>query len=119
MEEIKDKDSYLFILIVRTYEMAALQQMGKLKNPLTDALERNLEQAQFSIDLLDMLKSKTKGNLNDDESKFLENTLAQLKLNYVDEIEKEKKQTSTAKSESEVTGKETDKSSPEQKKPVS
>src|SRR3989442_7408007 len=100
MEESKDKNSYLFILIVRTYEMASLQQMGKLKNPLTDALERNLEQAQFSIDLLDMLKEKTKGNLNEDETKFLENTLAQLKLNYVDEMDKDKKQTSTAKADS-------------------
>ena len=104
MEESNDKNRYLFILIVRTYEMAALQQMGKINNPLTDALERNLEQAQFSIDLLDMLKEKTKGNLNEDESKFLDNTLAQLKLNYVDEMEKDKKQSSTADAGSKEAG---------------
>lgn len=85
-----DKISYLFMLLVGTYEMAALQQMGKIKNPLTDQIEKNLEQAQFSIELLDMLRQKTKGNLNEDENKFLENVLAQLKLNYVDELEKEK-----------------------------
>jgi hypothetical protein len=46
--------------------------------------------AQFSIDLIDMLKEKTKGNLSEYEQKFLENTVSQLKLNYLDEAEKEK-----------------------------
>ena len=71
--------------------MAAMQAMGKLKNPLTDKIEKDLNQAQFSIDVLDMLKEKTKGNLNDYESRFLENILGQLKLNFIDEKNKESK----------------------------
>ena len=96
MEENKDKYSQLFMLLISSYELAALQQMGKLKSPMTDQLERNLEQAQFSIELLDTLKEKTKGNLSDYEQKYLDNAIAQLKLNYVDELEKDKKQGSTA-----------------------
>ena len=92
MEDLKQKHSQMFFYMVSSFEMAALQQMGKMKNPLTDKIEKNLEQAQFTIDLLDMLKEKTKGNLNDDESKFLENLLGQLKLNYLDEVEKDKKE---------------------------
>jgi len=66
--------------------------MGKIKNPATDKLEKDLMQAQLSIDIIDMMKEKTEGNLNDDEKKFLDNMIAQLKLNYVDEVEKDKKE---------------------------
>jgi PIN domain nuclease of toxin-antitoxin system len=91
MEDNKDKITQLFMLLIGSYEMAALQQMGKIKNPLTNQVERNLEQARFSIDLLDMLREKTKGNLGEYEQKYLDNAIAQLKLNYVDEVEKDKK----------------------------
>jgi hypothetical protein len=92
MDNIHDKHGQLLLYLISSFEMAALQQMGKMKNPLTDKIERDLQQAQFSIDLLDMMKEKTKGNLNNDEQKFLEHVLGQLKLNYIDEIEKDKKE---------------------------
>jgi Domain of unknown function (DUF1844) len=85
----QDKNIQLFMYIISTFELAAMQAMGKLKSPLTDKVERNLEQAQFSIDVLDMLKERTKGNLSEYESKFLENTLGQLKLNFLDEKQKD------------------------------
>jgi hypothetical protein len=96
MAEPDQKNTQFFLYLVSSFELAAMQQMGKLKNPLLDKIERNLQQAQFSIELLDMLKIKTKGNLSEDEDKFLEHVLAQLKLNYVEELEKEKKEKQTA-----------------------
>lgn len=102
MDNLKDKHSQLFLLLIGTYEMAALQQMGKLKNPLTDKLERNLEQAQFSIELLDMIREKTKGNLDEQEQKFLDSIISQVKLNYVDEMDKDKKQASMAEGDGKV-----------------
>ena len=92
MDDITQKNSQLFFYLLSSFEMAALQQMGKIKSPLTDKLEKDLQQAQISIDIIDMVKEKTKGNLSEDESKFLERMIAQLKLNYVDEMEKEKKE---------------------------
>ena len=71
---------------------AAMQQMGKVKNPITDKVERDLEQAQMSIDMLDMIAEKTKGNLSDDEAKLLKTLLQELKLNYVDEAAKSQSQ---------------------------
>jgi Domain of unknown function (DUF1844) len=62
--------------------------MGKIKNPMTDAVERNLEAAQNSIDILDMLRVKMKGNLSQEESRLLTQVLAELRLNYVDEAAK-------------------------------
>lgn len=93
-----DKNTQLFFYLVSTFELSALQQMGKLKDPMFDKLERNLEQAQFTIDLLDMLKEKTKNNLTSEETRYVDNVIAQLKLNYVDEVEKDRKQ-NLAKSE--------------------
>jgi hypothetical protein len=69
-----------------------MMAMGKIKNPVTDKIERNLEHAKIYIDSLDMLMAKTKGNLSEYEEKFLTETLKELKLNYVDEVDKDKKQ---------------------------
>jgi len=63
--------------------------MGKLKHPVTDKIERNLELAKISIDTLDMLKVKTKGNLSEYEEKFLDEVIRELKLNYVEEVNKD------------------------------
>ena len=78
----------LFMQVVIQNQQMALLSMGKLKNPVTDKIERNLEYAKISIDTLDMLKEKTKGNLSDYESKFLDEVIRELKLNYVDELNK-------------------------------
>jgi hypothetical protein len=85
-----EKNTQLLLYLISSFELAAMQSMGKIKNPLTDMLERDLHQAQFSIEVLDMLKEKTRGNLTHDETKFLENVTGQLKLNYLDEAEKDK-----------------------------
>jgi len=91
--ESNDKNKSLFFSLVLTFQAAAIQQMGKLKNPVTDKIERDLQQAQLSIDMLDMIEEKTRGNLSDDETKFLKSVLQELKLNYVDEINKEQQTT--------------------------
>ncbi len=78
----------MFIQLVSMFQGAALQQMGKLKNPVTEKVEKEMQQAQLSIDVLDMLKEKSRGNLSPDEERFLTGVLQDLKLNYVDELAK-------------------------------
>jgi hypothetical protein len=90
MTEFNSKDTALFMQLVMTFQAAAWQQMGKIKNPLTDKIERNLDQARYSIDMLEMLRSKTKGNLTDDELKFVNHVMTELQLNFVDELNKDK-----------------------------
>ena len=87
-----EKETALFMGLVLMLHAAAMQHMGKTKNALSDKIERNLEQAQFVIDTLDALSAKTKGNLSDEESKFLVNLIKELKLNYVDELGKDQAQ---------------------------
>lgn len=80
-----EKQQMLFIQLISSLHGAALMQMGKMKNPSTDKLERNLEQAELTIEMLNMLREKTKGNLSSDEEKFISTVLSEVKLNYVDE----------------------------------
>jgi hypothetical protein len=82
---------FLFMQLVLQNQQLAMMSMGKLKNPVSDKIERNLEFAKMSIDTLDMLASKTKGNLSEYEEKFLAEIIKDLKLNYVDEANKEPK----------------------------
>ncbi len=84
-----EKNTSLLFSLIMTFQAGAMQQMGKLKNPISDKIDRDLQQAQLSIDILDMLEEKMKGNLSDDESHFLKGALQELKLNYVDESTKE------------------------------
>lgn len=77
-----------FIGLITSFYFACWQQLGKIANPITGKVERNLEQAKYSIDMLIMLREKTKGNLSTDEEKALSETIANLQLNYVDELNK-------------------------------
>lgn len=86
-----EKQQMLFVQLISSLHGAALMHMGKIKNPATDKLERSLEQAEMTIEMLDMLKEKTKGNLAPDEEKFFASVISELKLNYVDEKSKEPK----------------------------
>jgi hypothetical protein len=78
----------MFTQIVLMFHTAAMQQMGKIKNPLTDTIERDLAAAKNSIDILEMLREKTRGNLSQDEGRLLTQVLQELRLNYVDEANK-------------------------------
>lgn len=82
MEEVN------FIGLITSFSYACWQQMGKIANPITGKIEINLEQAKYSIDLLLMMREKTKGNLTKDEEKLLNEMIANLQMNYVDELKK-------------------------------
>lgn len=93
--ETLDKDmmnTVLFYQLVNTFQNAAWQQLGKRVNPLTNKVEQDFDQASLSIGMLDMLAIKTQGNLSDEEKKFLDQAVADLKLNYVEEVEKDAKE---------------------------
>lgn len=97
----EDKNSALFASLVLMFQTAAMQHLGKLKNPVTDKIERDLTQAQVAIDMLDMLQGKTKGNVSETEKRYLTDTIRELKLNYVDELSKEEAEKKGKASEAE------------------
>ena len=87
-EEQLKKEDQLFIHLVNTFVQSAWISLGKVKNPVSDSLERNMEQATYYIDLLDMLQTKMKGNLSEWEEQYIFHSLSELKLNYIDEQKK-------------------------------
>ena len=103
----------LFMQLIIQNQQIAMMAMGKIKNPVTDRIDRNLEHAKIYIDTLDMLLAKTKGNLSEYEEKFLTETLKDLKLNYVDEIDKDNANASLREKKGE-----TKKESAEENKPL-
>lgn len=69
-----------FIISLNT---AALVHLGEIPDPITQKREKNPFLARQTIETLEMLKEKTKGNLNEDEEKLLQTILYELKLKYV------------------------------------
>ena len=84
-QEDPGKEQQLFMYLVGTFQSSAWIALGKMKNPMTDKIERNLDQASYYIDLLDMLQLKTKGNVSEYEEQMLINTVSELKMNFIDE----------------------------------
>jgi hypothetical protein len=57
--------------------------LGEIQDPVTQQLAKNLPLAKQTIDLIGMLKEKTKGNLNPEEEKFIEHILYDLRMRYI------------------------------------
>lgn len=68
------------------FQTLAFQQLGKLMNPITGKMERDLHQARITIDMLQMIREKTAGNVTDREKGLLDGVLMDLQLNYIDEL---------------------------------
>ena len=117
-EEQMKKEDQLFIHLVNTFVQSAWISLGKVKSPVSDKLERNLEQATYYIDLLDMLQTKMKGNLSEWEEQYIIHSLSELKLNFIEEQKKGDEATDDSQSneKSESSAKE-DKAKPKAQKP--
>lgn len=76
----------MFQGLVLSLAAATMQHLGKTMNPLTRKIEKDLNAAQATIDMLDMLAAKTQGNLSEAEAKLLKSMLAELKMNYVETL---------------------------------
>ncbi|MBN1212923.1 MAG: DUF1844 domain-containing protein [candidate division Zixibacteria bacterium] len=88
MNEQNEAYDMHFFQLVFSLQAGAMQQMGKIASSLTGKVERDLNLAKASIDMLDMLQRKTEGNLSPDEKRLIEHTLYELRLNYVEEVKK-------------------------------
>ena len=72
-----------FSTLVLSIGSSAAMALGLAPNPMTNKLEKDLNLARFNIDLLRMLRDKTRGNLNADEQKFIESIVTDLQMKFV------------------------------------
>lgn len=79
-----EKNDQLFMQLLYMFHTSAMQGLGKIADP-SGNMQRNLEYVSQTIDLMAMLKEKTKGNISSDMEKMLDGMLSELRLNYVDE----------------------------------
>jgi hypothetical protein len=63
---------------------AAYMGLGMNPRPGTAKSEENLELAKQNIDLLELMQTKTKGNLSTEESKLLDQLLFELRMRFVE-----------------------------------
>lgn len=62
----------------------ALIKLGAAEDPVSQKTDENIAMAKRLIDLLDLLKEKTQGNLKPEEDSLLSNGLHQLKILYME-----------------------------------
>lgn len=71
-----------FILSLST---TVMYHFGDFPDPMTKKSEKNLVAAKQTIDMLNMIKIKTLGNLDNNEKDLLEGVLYELMMRYVKE----------------------------------
>ena len=80
--------SLTFLGYISGLVMAAAVYLGDQKDPMTGLQAFNLTSAGHAIDVLTMLQEKTRGNLSDDEERFLDGALYELRMKYVEATRK-------------------------------
>ncbi|OGP98181.1 MAG: hypothetical protein A2Z39_02945 [Deltaproteobacteria bacterium RBG_19FT_COMBO_46_9] len=78
-----------FNSLIFSLSSSALLNMGDIAEPQTGERKKDLPMAKYSIDIISMLQEKTKGNLTEEEHKFLDSILADLRLRYVKAAKKQ------------------------------
>jgi hypothetical protein len=73
-----------FETLVMSLSSTAMVQLGIMVDPTTNQLGQNISAAKQTIDILEILQQKTKGNLTDSEGKFLENILYELRMMFLE-----------------------------------
>ena len=97
--ENKLTEEQLFDQLISSLVHSAWVSLGKIKNPMNDELERNLDQASIQIDMLDMLHKRMSGNLSENEEQYLGQLVRELKMNFVEEKNKPVEESTTTNSD--------------------
>ena len=79
--------SALFAHMVMQQSSMAMMLLGKTAHPETGQIVRDFEAAKFFIDQLEMLEFKTKGNLNQEETALLKQSLMSLRMAFVEAVD--------------------------------
>ena len=74
-----------FVNFILSLSTTAMYHFGDFPDPVSQKAQRNLAAAKQTIDILGMLRSKTEGNLDDNEKSLMDGLLFELRMRYVKE----------------------------------
>jgi len=74
-----------FDTLMQIVAAPCLVHLGLAPNPATGQVEKDVDQAKWTIDLLHVLEEKTRGNLTDEEKGHIDLMLHQLRSAYLKE----------------------------------
>lgn len=72
-----------FSTFVLSLNASSLIHLGEIHDPQLKEITVNLPAAKHTIEILEILKDKTVGNLDDNENKLLNDVLYNLRLKYI------------------------------------
>jgi hypothetical protein len=72
-----------FNSLIFSLSSSALLNLGEIADPHSGEKKKDLDLAKHTIDTIAMLKERTEGNLDEEEAKFIENVLTDLRWRYV------------------------------------
>jgi hypothetical protein len=84
-DSVPSRQAALFLQLVLGLQQSGMMALGKLMNPITRKIDRNLDVARDTIDTLAAIEARTAGNLEPDEARVLQQVLTELRMNYLDE----------------------------------
>ena len=70
----------------------ALLHLGEIESPLSRKVEQDLPAASHVIDILGLLREKTRNNLEQAEERLLDSILYDLRMRYVELVHRSKKE---------------------------
>jgi len=77
------------VLLAGLYSQT-LMALGEMEHPVTKKRAADMREAQYLVDTIDMLRTKTKGNLSPEEESYVNGLLHDLRMRYVNAVERER-----------------------------
>lgn len=93
------RQAALFLQLVLGLQQSGMMSLGKLMNPITRKIDTHLDLARDTIDTLAALEARTRGQLEPDEARVLQQVLSELRMNYLAEVKKQGSESSEARPE--------------------
>ncbi len=85
-EKTKESGEGMFATLVLMFGTAAMIHLGAAPDPVSGETKADLAEAKRMIDLLEVLKTKTAGNLTVGESAIMDDLLFDLRMRYLEAV---------------------------------
>jgi hypothetical protein len=89
MSDQISKHDHVLLALTMNLQAMAMVQLGKVTNPVTGEMERDLDGARGSIDILEMLKQKCRSDTPESVLQVLDRAVMELQMNYLDEVKRQ------------------------------